>query len=111
VTTLAISPAWLCGAHWNYTAPYMKREVPAATRVPLLMTSDPIFANAAPLEAAVLAFASGGGYAQIRRDATAAYADVQKETSSTSPACSRNRATSAGERERARAHARVVNDC
>jgi hypothetical protein len=62
------------------TAPYMKREVPAATRVPLLMTSDLLFANAAPLEAAVLAFATGGGYAQIRTDATTAYADVQKET-------------------------------
>lgn len=62
------------------TAPYMKREVPAATRVPLLMTNDLLFANAAPLEAAVLAFATGGGYAQIRTDATTAYADVQKET-------------------------------
>ena len=61
------------------TAPYMA-QVPAATRVPLLMTSDLLFANAAPLEAAVLAFARGGGYAQIRKDATSAYADVQKET-------------------------------
>jgi len=62
------------------TAPYMKREVPAATRVPLLMTSDLLFANAAPLEAAVLAFATGGGYAEIRKDATAAYAGVQQAT-------------------------------
>jgi hypothetical protein len=62
------------------TAPYMKREVPAATRVPLLMTSDLLFANAAPLEAAVLAFATGGGYAQIRTDATTAYAGVQNAT-------------------------------
>ncbi len=59
------------------TAPYMKDEVPAATRVPLLMTSDLLFANAAPLEAAVLAFARGGGYAKIRRDAAIAYAGVQ----------------------------------
>jgi hypothetical protein len=60
------------------TAPYMKEQVSAATRVPLLMTSDLLFANAAPLEAAVLAFARGGGYAQIRRDAATAYARVQK---------------------------------
>ena len=62
------------------TAPYMKAEVPSATRVPLLMTSDLLFANAAPLEAAVLAFAAGGGYAQIRRDAAVAYAGVQQST-------------------------------
>jgi len=62
------------------TAPYMKREVSAATRVPLLMTSDLLFANAAPLEAAVIAFATGNGYAEIRRAATAAYADIQQET-------------------------------
>lgn len=60
------------------TAPYMKTQVSAATRVPLLMTSDLLFANAAPLEAAVLAFARGGGYAQIRRAAATAYAGVQK---------------------------------
>jgi len=60
------------------TAPYMEAEVSAATRVPLLMTRDLLFANAAPLEAAVLAFASGGDYARIRRDATAAYAEVQE---------------------------------
>jgi hypothetical protein len=62
------------------TAPYMKRDVPAATRVPLLMTSDLLFANAAPLEATVLAFANGGGYAQIRRAAAEAYAGVQQST-------------------------------
>jgi hypothetical protein len=62
------------------TAPYMEAEVSAATRVPLLMTRDLLFANAAPLEATVLAFATGGDYAQMRRDATAAYAGVQKET-------------------------------
>jgi len=60
------------------TAPYMEAEVSAATRVPLLMTRDLLFANAAPLEAAVLAFATGGDYARIRRDATAAYAQVQE---------------------------------
>ncbi|HEY5951941.1 MAG TPA: hypothetical protein VIV40_40875 [Kofleriaceae bacterium] len=60
------------------TAPYMKKQVSASTRVPLLMTSDLLFANAAPLEAAVLAFARGAGYAQIRRDAATAYAGVRK---------------------------------
>jgi hypothetical protein len=61
-----------------HTAAYMEAAVPAATRVPLLMTRDFLFSNAAPLEAAVLAFATGGGYAQIRRDAATAYAGVQK---------------------------------
>lgn len=61
-----------------HTAAYMKRDVSAATRVPLLMTSDFLFSNAAPLEAAVMAFARGGGYAQIRRDAATAYAGIQK---------------------------------
>ena len=60
------------------TAPYMKEQVSAATRVPLLMTSDLLFANAAPLEAAVLAFATGGGYADIRKDAATAYAKIQE---------------------------------
>jgi hypothetical protein len=60
------------------TAPYMKKQVSAATRVPLLMTSDLLFANAAPLEASVLAFARGGGYPEIRRDAATAYAGVRK---------------------------------
>ncbi|MEO8550087.1 MAG: hypothetical protein ABI678_08935 [Kofleriaceae bacterium] len=60
------------------TAPYMKQQVSAATRVPLLMTSDLLFANAAPLEAAVLAFARGGGYAEIRKDAATAYAGIQE---------------------------------
>lgn len=62
------------------TAPYMKDTVPAATRVPLLMTDDFLFANAAPLEAAVLAFGRGGSYAQIRHDAAEAYAGVQEST-------------------------------
>ena len=63
-----------------HTAAYMEEAVPAATRVPLLMTRDFLFANAAPLEAAVLAFASGGSYAAIRRDAASAYATVQGST-------------------------------
>jgi hypothetical protein len=61
------------------TADYMEDVVPAPTRVPLLMTRDFLFANAAPVEAVVLAFARGGSYATIRRDAAAAYARVQKK--------------------------------
>jgi hypothetical protein len=61
-----------------HTAAYMERDVPAPTRVPLLMTKDFLFSNAAPLEAAVLAFVRGDGYRAIRRDAAAAYATVQK---------------------------------
>jgi hypothetical protein len=61
-----------------HTAAYMKREVSAATRVPLLMTTDFLFSNAAPLEASVLAFARGEGYAAIRRTAAQAYAGVRK---------------------------------
>ena len=61
-----------------HTATYMKKQVSAETRVPLLMTNDFLFSNAAPLEAAVLAFARGGGYAEIRREAATAYAGVRK---------------------------------
>lgn len=60
-----------------HTAAYMEEHVPAPTRVPLLMTRDFLFANAAPFEAAVLAFAAGGDYTKIRRAAAAAYAKVQ----------------------------------
>lgn len=61
-----------------HTAAYMEAEVPAPTRVPLLLTRDFLFANAAPLEATVLAFAAGGDYAAIRLAAATAYAGVQK---------------------------------
>ncbi|HEU0030534.1 MAG TPA: hypothetical protein VFQ53_07875 [Kofleriaceae bacterium] len=60
------------------TAPYMEADVAGSSRVPLLMTRDLLFANAAPLEATVLAFVTGGGYARMRADATAAYAKVQE---------------------------------
>ncbi len=63
-----------------HTAAYMEDAVPSATRVPLLMTRDFLFANAAPLEATVLAFATGGGYSQIRIDAATAYARVRERT-------------------------------
>ena len=61
-----------------HTAAYMEADVPAATRVPLLMTRDFLFANAAPLEATVLAFAGGGTYAKMRIAAAQAYAKVQR---------------------------------
>jgi hypothetical protein len=60
-----------------HTAAYMENNVPSETRVPLLMTRDFLFANAAPLEATVLAFAAGGSYAKIRLDAATAYAGVR----------------------------------
>jgi hypothetical protein len=62
-----------------HTASYMEAEVSAPTRVPLLMTRDFLFANAAPLEATVLAFAGGESYAKLRSAAAAAYAKVQKK--------------------------------
>ncbi len=61
-----------------HTAAYMEAEVSAATRVPLLMTRDLLFANAAPLEATVLAFAAGGSYAKMRSDASVAYAAIRE---------------------------------
>ncbi|MEO8701687.1 MAG: hypothetical protein ABI867_16695 [Kofleriaceae bacterium] len=61
-----------------HTAAYMEAEVASATRVPLLMTRDLLFANAAPLEATVLAFAGGGGYAKMRSDASVAYAAIRE---------------------------------
>jgi hypothetical protein len=60
-----------------HTAAYMEAEVSGAARVPLLMTRDFLFANAAPLEATVLAFATGGSYARMRLDAATAYAKVR----------------------------------
>jgi hypothetical protein len=60
-----------------HTASYMGEDVPAATRVPLLMTRDFLFANAAPLERAVVAFAEGGGYADVRTAAAEGYAAAQ----------------------------------
>jgi len=61
------------------TADYMEQSVPAATRVPLLMTRDFLFANAAPVEAVVLSFARGDGYREMRLAAAEAYAGVQKK--------------------------------
>jgi hypothetical protein len=61
-----------------HTAAYMDEAVPSGDRVPLLMTRDFLFANAAPLEGAVLAFAGGGDYAAIRKAAATGYATAQK---------------------------------
>jgi hypothetical protein len=61
-----------------HTAAYMEEQVSSSTRVPLLMTRDLLFANAAPLEATVLAFAGGGSYTKMRGDAAIAYAAVQE---------------------------------
>ena len=61
-----------------HTAAYMEDQVSSATRVPLLMTRDLLFANAAPLEATVLAFAAGGGYVKMRNDAATAYAAIRE---------------------------------
>jgi hypothetical protein len=61
------------------TAAYMEGPVSSSTRVPLLMTRDLLFANAAPLEATVLAFAAGGGYARMRADASVAYAAIRNQ--------------------------------
>jgi hypothetical protein len=63
-----------------HTAAYMESTVAGSTRVPLLMTRDLLFSNAAPFEATVLAFAAGNDYAAMRLDATTAYADVQKDS-------------------------------
>jgi hypothetical protein len=48
-----------------HTAPYMETQVAGATRVPLLMTRDLLFAN-------------GHGYAKIRNDAAVAYAAIRE---------------------------------
>jgi hypothetical protein len=54
-----------------HTAVYLQDVVPGA---PLLLTRDYLYANAAALEGTVLAFATGGDYAAIRRGAAATYA-------------------------------------
>ena len=57
-----------------WTAAYLGREVPAAGRVPLLVTRDYLFAGAHGFEGAVSAFAGGGSLTEIRRGAAASYA-------------------------------------
>jgi hypothetical protein len=59
-----------------HTAAYME-EAPG---VPLLQTRDYLYANGSALEGAVLAFASGGDFAAIRRGAAKSYADSGKKS-------------------------------
>jgi hypothetical protein len=61
------------------TKEYLAADVPAASRVPLLMTSDFLFAGAHSFEGAVWSFANGGSYAEIRDAAAAAYATGEKK--------------------------------
>lgn len=63
-----------------HTARYIEDAMVGPTRVPLLATRDYLFSNAAPFEAALLAFVSGAGYARMREVAVTAYADVQKQS-------------------------------
>lgn len=65
-----------------HTARYIEDTVVGPTRVPLLATRDFLFSNAAPLEAALLAFTSGAGYARMREVAVTSYAEVQKQPAS-----------------------------
>lgn len=60
-----------------HTAAYLGADVPAAGRVPLLMTADFLFAGAHAFEGAVRAFAEGGSYAAIRAGAAESYAAGQ----------------------------------
>lgn len=61
------------------TADYLQEPATAPTRVPLLLTRDFLFANAAPVEAVLLAFARGATYPALRKAAATAYAAVQKK--------------------------------
>jgi hypothetical protein len=63
-----------------HTRAYLQRHVPAAARVPLLLTADFLFASAPAFEAAATAFAAGGSLRQIRAAATRGYAEGQRRT-------------------------------
>ena len=56
------------------TGPFMAHDLPGPTRVPLVFTDDFLMASAGAFEGAVVAFATGGGYAAIRRAAAHGYA-------------------------------------
>jgi hypothetical protein len=62
------------------TAPYMAEGVSSATRVPLLMTNDFLFAGAHAFEGVVTAFARGGDLAAMRRAAAVQYAAGEGRT-------------------------------
>jgi hypothetical protein len=92
-----------------HTAVYMQDRVPGPTRAPLLLTRDFLYANAAALEGTVLAFASGGNYAAIRRGAAVTYAaggkkDVKRVQGAFSNPADRRWGTPAGS-EGIRVHA------
>jgi hypothetical protein len=59
------------------TADYLAGDVPAASRVPLLMTTDFLFAGAHSFEGAVRALSGGEGLKAIRSAAARAYAEGQ----------------------------------
>jgi hypothetical protein len=63
-----------------HTAAYMAADVPAATRVPMLMTRDFLFAGAHAFEGVVSAFADGGSLAALRKGAIRNYAKGQDKT-------------------------------
>jgi hypothetical protein len=62
-----------------HTRAYLRRHVPAATRVPLLLTADFLFASAPAFESAAVAFAGGGSLREIRVAATRGYAEGQRQ--------------------------------
>ncbi len=62
-----------------HTAVYVQDVVPGPSRVPLLFTRDFMLASSAALEGAVLALASGGDYAAIRRGGAQGYATGGKK--------------------------------
>jgi hypothetical protein len=61
------------------TAEYLDADVPAPARVPLLMTTDFMFAAAGSMEGAVRVFAEGGGFAEMRAAAAQAYAESEQK--------------------------------
>lgn len=62
------------------TAPYLAAQVPAATRVPLLMTTGLMFAGAHGFEGAVSAFARGQSFREIRDAAARNHAAGQEKS-------------------------------
>jgi hypothetical protein len=56
------------------TGPFMADHIAAAKRVPLIFTNDFLMASAGAFEGAVNAFASGGGYRDVRGGAARGYA-------------------------------------
>ena len=61
------------------TRDYLQRALSAPTRVPLLLTRDLLFAGSHALDGALDAFARGGTLADIRLNASRAYAAGEKK--------------------------------